>query len=97
MNGGILVADRNRSDRATIFIDGEPYRGEDYDATEPADYGGEGWHVANHGKRNLLLIGGGEPKVIIGSINLKSHLDRILARVRDGSIEAGEITIKLEG
>lgn len=77
-----------------IFIDGLPYLGET-DETEQADYGGGGWHVANHYTRNVLGIGKkhDQPKVIVGYTCLKSEIDRIITRLRDGSIVAHEIKI----
>ncbi|MFA6270297.1 MAG: hypothetical protein WC657_03755 [Candidatus Paceibacterota bacterium] len=53
---------------------------------ENCDYGGEGWHVRNHMQRNKLLFGKvlDKPKLITGYICLKSELERILSRVREG-------------
>jgi len=40
------------------------------------------------------LLWGGEPYHIEGPINLRSHLERIVDRIRDGSLGAREIVIK---
>lgn len=78
-----------------IYVDGQGYQGEDTEHTYPCDYGGEGWHVSNHYEKNMLLFG--DPaKAIGGETNLKSHLDRILSRMRDGSLDAEQIVINCQ-
>ena len=66
----------------TISVNGMAYMGES-DETEAADYGGEGWHVSNHYRVNLLEFSGDtSPKVIEGHRNLKSHIDKIVTEFR---------------
>lgn len=80
----------------TIRIDGAPYLGES-DKTESADYGGDGWHVNNHMTRNTLTIGDWHesPATIEGCINLKSHIDKILARERAGTMKFRSLVIEV--
>jgi len=58
---------------------------------EKCDYGGNGWQVKNHIERNKLLFGKvtDNAKLITGETCLKSELERIIARIRDGSLEIG--------
>ena len=74
-----------------IYINHKPYLGES-EETEKADYGGEGWHVHNHSERNVLKFGdiGDKPKTIVGVRCLKSEIDRIMTRMKDGSIALTE-------
>lgn len=80
----------------TIRIDGAPYLGES-EETERSDYGGEGWHIQNKIERNKLILGDWteKPKEIIGARNLRSHIDRIITRINEGSILASKIEIEV--
>ena len=78
-----------------IRIDGLAYCGEDIDNTTRADYGGDGWHVKNNEQISALLIGGESPTIIDGNINLKSHIDRIIRRIKLGHINPKKIEIDL--
>lgn len=60
-----------------IWVDGQAYRGESGHAV-PANVGGEGWHTHNHGMVAELEFADGSPKIIHGSRNLRSHVERIL-------------------
>ena len=82
----------------TIHVDGMAYSGIDYDAEDSAQGVGLGtsFHNYNSGGRDVLYWGG-QPYVIESNINLKSHLDRILARMRDGTLDATEIVIRRIG
>ena len=79
-----------------ITVDGKYYAGES-ENTEQSDYGGDGWNVNSHNRRNKLSFANNEHEanIIEGSIHLKSHIGRILSRIKDGTLEANEITIKL--
>lgn len=80
-----------------IQVNGRYYAGES-DEAYPANVGGKGWHVANHGSLNRLnfVDDSGSALRVIGKRNLSSHLDRILRRVGDGKIDAREIVIQIE-
>jgi hypothetical protein len=79
----------------TIHVDGVAYGGIDPDGEDSAQDAGLGtsFHNYNSGGRDALKWGG-EPYVIEANINVKSHLDRILARMRDGTLDAQEIVIR---
>lgn len=81
----------------TIRVDGAPYLGESKE-TEKADYGGNGWHIKNKIERNKLILGDltDRPMEIVGVINLGSHIERILARLQDGTFVASKIEIEVE-
>lgn len=81
---------------ANIKIDGKGYYGEDLEETYPADVGGEGWHVANHGALHMLKLADGPGKDIEGKRNLQSEIDRIMRRISDGKLEASKIEITLK-
>jgi len=76
-----------------ILVNGKTYSGESVD-TYPSNYGGDGWHVNNNRCATVLLFGG-DPYKIEGFINLKSHLDRILKRSRDGYLDIEKIEINI--
>ena len=75
-----------------------PYMGETEDV-ESADYGGGGWHVANHDTRNVIKFGRwgfDSPYEIGGVISLKSHIERICKRLREGAFDdIDELRIKI--
>jgi hypothetical protein len=79
-----------------IIVNGKYYAGESTES-EQSDYGGNGWHVNNHGSRNKLLFTDNESttNIIEGRRNLRSHIDRIMSRIDDGTLKADEIIIKL--
>lgn len=80
----------------SIWIDRAAYCGES-DAAEAAPAaGGQWWLQRPIMTRNALAIGGDAPLVIAGSINLRSHMERILSRHRDGTLSFEEITIRCE-
>jgi hypothetical protein len=83
----------------TIHVDGNPYQGEDPEATYPANIGGGGWHVPNHHALNALRLGkAGEPaKRIVSNRGLQTEMERIIRRITDGKIDCETITIKREG
>lgn len=80
----------------TIHVDGVAYGGIDYAALDDTPIAGTGreWHSKPMGRD--VLLWGGEPYSIGDPISLKSHVDRILARIRDGSLKAKEIVIRVE-
>lgn len=78
-----------------IYINGAGYGGEDPEKTYPCDYGGSGFHTSNHSRKNVLIFGN-EAKVIEGNICLRSHLDKILDRMREGRIIVNQIIINCQ-
>lgn len=82
-------------DEYYIFVNGQAYSGES-DDVYVSDYGGNGWHINNHKEATVLLFGG-EPHKIEGNINLKSHLNKILKRSRDGQLSINKIEINVVG
>ena len=79
----------------TITVDGVAYGGIDPSGDDPVQQPGfsESFHNYLSNGRDALLWGG-EPYLIESPINLKSHLGRIVDRIRDGSLGAREIVIK---
>jgi len=75
-----------------------PYMGE-LEETENADYGSNGFHSANHNSRNVIKFGKwafDSPYQIDGVINLKSHIERIIQRLREGCFDdIDEIRIRI--
>lgn len=83
-----------------IFVDGKPYLGEDLDKTYPNtnnSTSGQGWYPTNNGDLSILLFGDDKetPLQIEGMRNLKTHLDRILVRMKEGVLVVNNINIKL--
>lgn len=82
--------------QARIYVDDRGYQGEDVDALEIQQGSlGNGWHNANPGPLHCLKFGD-EATPIAGEINMKSHLDRIVARIRNKTLNAKRIVIELE-
>jgi hypothetical protein len=79
----------------TIWVDGQPYGGESEEIEEAPATTGQWWTRAPE-TRNRLLIGNCEARLVEGWRNLGSHLERILARHRSGSLPFTEITIRRE-
>lgn len=77
-----------------IWVDSQAYRGESEHAV-PANVGGDGWHTHNHGHVAELCFAPGSPKIIHGSRNLRSHVERILRAVEDGRLPANNINIEV--
>ena len=78
-----------------IYIDSLAYKGESLEETEEDSTGALG-NTYYQGSLSTLIIGQGEPIVIYGLINLKSHLDRITRRMRVGTLRAKQIIIDIE-
>lgn len=78
-----------------IYIDGRGYQGEDPEQTCPCDYGTTGFHSENYNYKNILIFGD-RARAIEGNINLKSHVDKILSKIRDGKIKAKQIIINCQ-
>jgi hypothetical protein len=77
---------------ATIWLDGKAYQGEDPDEGEQTP----GPHNISFHEYNTTrdkLAWGDAPRVLEGSRNITSHAQKILARISDGSLAAGELTI----
>jgi hypothetical protein len=76
-----------------------PYMGET-EVTEQTDYGGGGFHVSNHETRNVIAFGEwpvDSAYEIGGLINLKSHIERIMKRLREGQFDdIDQIVIEIE-
>lgn len=79
--------------QARIYVDGRGYQGEDLDREEPRRPGMGALH--NFDSVSALKFGD-EPIAIISEINIKSHLDRIMARLRSKTLDAKRIVIELE-
>jgi hypothetical protein len=80
----------------TIWVDGLAYGGES-EETEPAPAAtGQWWLQSPVTTRNRLKIGEGAPHLIEGWRTLGSHLERLMARHRDGLLPFTEITIRTE-
>ena len=80
-----------------ITIDGLAYKGEDpdreYDTGTPHGMG-QGFHNFNSfSALNEIIIEAGEPKVITGGRGLKSEIERIERRIKDGRIAPKQIVI----
>lgn len=83
---------------ATIHVDGIAYGGIDPDGRDDTQLSPafrNGFHQHGSGLGRDALKWGGEPYVIVSPRNLRGHLDRIMARIEDGSLSAGVITIQL--
>lgn len=80
----------------TLWVDGQPYGGESDELEEAPAATGQWWTRAPE-TRNTLRIGNCEPHVMEGWRNLASHLERLVARHRSGSLPFAEITIRREG
>jgi hypothetical protein len=79
-----------------IYVDGAAYQGEDLEHEEVREPGlANGFSSHNLGALDALKFGD-TPMVIQSEINIKSHLDRILTRVRNKTLEAKRIVIELE-
>ena len=82
--------------RARIYVNERGYQGEDLDKLEERRPGlASGFSSHNLGALNALNFGN-EPMVIVGDINIKSHLERILTRIRYGTLDAKRVVIELE-
>ena len=81
------------SEKLTRFY---PYLGET-EETVSSNLGGDGWNVANHGKISVLGFGepDDEPYEISGDMNFKSHIDRIIRRIRGGYINPMAIVVNI--
>jgi hypothetical protein len=86
--------------RALIYVDDLVYSGEDPDgdggpaATLVSNAGGGGaWHDFATNKRIGALLFGGEPHILIGVVNIKSTIDKIMERVRRKGLSPWEIRI----
>jgi len=79
----------------TITVDGRGYRGESLDDTDGSQNSGlgVGFHNYQYGERAALLWGD-EPAPIESVINLRSHLERIIDRMRHNQLEPSEIIIR---
>jgi hypothetical protein len=87
--------------KALIYVDGLVYSGEDLDgdggpaASLESNIGGGGaWHDLATNKRIGELLFGGEPHVLIGNVNIKGAIDRVMERARRGLIVPREIRIE---
>lgn len=81
--------------RYVIYVDGIAYGGVDYDAGEEArPQMTKGWEGGSAPRTRDVLLWGGKPHVIQSHINLKGDLERILERIRDGSIDGQRIVIE---
>lgn len=80
--------------RYTITLDGTPYCGESEESEEaPATTGA--WWLANPvTRRSGLAFGTGPALVIEDRISLRSHMERILTRHREGRLPFDTITIR---
>lgn len=80
---------------ARIYVDDRGYQGESLTEVEPPRPGlTSGWY--SHSNALAALQFGDEPMVIEAPTNIKSHLDRIMTRVRNGTLEARRIVIEME-
>ena len=79
----------------TITVDGRGYCGESMDETDGTQNAGlaNGFHNYQSGERAALLWGD-EPVKIETTINLRSHLERIVSRMRHNELEPDEIVIR---
>ena len=82
--------------RARIYVNGSAYQGEDLDKLEARHAGlASGFSSHNLGALHALQFGD-VAMPIGGDINIKSHLERILTRIRYGTLDAKRIVIELE-
>ena len=82
--------------QARIYVDGLAYQGEDLERDEARQPGlVNGFSSHNLGALSALKFGD-EAVVVSGQINIKSHLDRILTRVRNGTLDPKRIVIEFD-
>ena len=79
--------------QARIYVDGRGYQGEDLDAQEPRRPGMGALH--NFDGQSVLKFGD-DPVTIVSEINIKSHLDRIMTRIRSKTLNPSRIVIELD-
>lgn len=83
---------------ATIYVDDVAYGGVDMDGDgeDSQLMAGfrNGWHHTPDDGADKL-IWGGEPHVMVGHINLASHVERILRRIERGVLTAHTIRIEI--
>jgi len=79
----------------TITVDGRGYRGESLDDTDGTQNPGLGVGFHNYqSAERAALLWGDEPAPIESVINLRSHLERIIDRMRHNQLEPTEIIIR---
>ena len=79
-----------------IYADGRAYGGIDPEGEDTQPPGlANGFHNYGHSIGRDALLWGGEPYLIQSAINLQSHMARIMARLRDGTLTAKMITIEV--
>lgn len=78
-----------------IRVNGLPYQGTDLGRSEMAMPRPAGWTGRAPSTRDVVLVGSASDPAtpIMGSRNLRSHVERILTRIEDGSISISEILI----
>jgi hypothetical protein len=83
----------------TIHIDGQPYCGEDIEHSYRPGSGTKtnAWLCYTGEERDLPLIGTGEPKRIEGFCGLRNALELLVSWMKDGVLEAKDITITVKG
>jgi len=82
--------------QARIYVDGLGYQGEDLEREDPRAPGlANGFASHNQGALDALKFGA-TPILIKSEGNIKSHLDRIMARLRNRTLDAKRIVIELE-
>lgn len=83
--------------KARIYVDGKGYQGVDPDTFEPAQNDGLSNSFRNYNSDALEALRFGDEAIEIAShINIKSHVERILTRLRKGTLKASRIIIELE-
>ena len=78
---------------AHIYVDGRAYQGEDLDHEEPRRPGLGTLH--NFSTLDALKFGD-VPKDIHGEIGIRGAIERILTRLRSGTLDAKRIVIEIE-
>lgn len=78
----------------TIWIDGLAYCGDSEAVEEAPAKAGAWWLQSPPATRNGLAIGTGPPLVIDSRTSVRSHVDRLFTRHREGSLPFTEITIR---
>ena len=84
--------------RATIHVDGRAYAGTDPDGEDERTQSPafrNGFHDTGSRRGRDVLLFGGEPALIEGVLNLRSHVERILTRLQDGTLEARTVVIEM--
>jgi len=82
--------------KARIYVNERGYQGEDLDRLEARHAGlASGFSSHNLGALHALQFGD-VAMPIVGDINIKSHLQRILTRIHYGTLDAKRIVIELE-